>query len=293
MIRTYCELLDFPHEATESLCTTYSRLMTHPQAAKRLAAIHKDFLHSEGRSFLERLQELADETAIDRRELDMVFLLYAAPTLRDEYRKKGIDDAIFVDTLRDLRYKLMECFNNYGVWGTFVTFWYPGFYRCERFALGRLQFERRAFRQADYHGLLKEGDTVLNCHIPSSGPLTPASVIDSFKRSYAFYSDVKKGKLLPVVCNSWLLYPPLKDVFGTGNLKAFHEMFDVLSQKADPANGDYWRVFDRPFSADRLSDAPEDTGLRRRLKAFLQDGNAMGGGYGVLLFDGERIIKSF
>ena len=130
---------------------------------------------------------------------------------------------------------------------------------------------------------------MLNCHIPSSGPLTPEAVLDSLKRAYSFYADVQKEGILPVVCHSWLLYPPHYELFGK-NTKAFYDLFTVLRQDVSAENGDFWRVFNRPFSEDILTDLPEDTSLRRGFKQFLLAGNKMGSGYGVLLFDGERVL---
>ena len=75
------------------------------------------------------------------------------------------------------------------------------------------------------------------------------------------------------------------------NLKAFYEMFDVFESSTSESNGNFWRIFNMEFSRDTLHNAPEDTTLRRNFKKYLLDGNNMGSGKGILLFDGERVIN--
>ena len=51
-----------------------------------------------------------------------------------------------------------------------------------------------------------------------------------------------------------------------------------------------WRIFgkDAGLPAEQL---PRDTGLRRAYADWIQKGGNVGGGYGILFFDGEKIIK--
>ena len=288
MISTYCKLFDFPNEATAHFTAVWDGLAARYDLSERFSAIRVAFLQAGNKTYLEQLQAFSEESGTDRRTLDMLFLLWCAPFLREDYREKGISDTVFAETLSDLRYKLMECYANYGVWGNFVTFWYPGFYRCERFALGRLQYEKRQLQYPAY-SMLKEGDTVLNCHIPSCGPLHAEAVIHSLRQAYDFYKDVRRDGVLPVVCHSWLLYPPQYPLLG-GNSKAFQDLFCVLKQDETAENNDYWRIFNTPFSKEALASAAEDTSLRRNFKRFLLAGNRMGNGYGILLLDGERVL---
>ena len=281
-------MFDFPEAATAHLCERWEVLREQIDVAARFPEVRRVFLEGEKRAFEPLLQEIATESEIHRYTVDLLFLLWCLPTLRADYAARGIADEIFVATMKDLRYKLLECYANHGVWGNFVSFWYPGFYRCERFALGRLQFERVPFKYPVY-GEVQEGDTVLNCHIPSSGPLTPEAVLHSLKCAYAFYPDLRRNGVLTVVCHSWLLYPPHRALFGE-NTVAFYDLFDVIDQKASESNADFWRIFAMPFAAETLPNAPEDTSLRRRFKAFLTAGNTMGSGYGVLRFDGETVL---
>ncbi len=273
--------LGFPAEAAEELEAARQKIET--EALSPLLAAAQEALFFDGKGDFEvPLAEISRVSGVRRETADMVFLVSCLPRLAELYRERAIPEEIFWNTMGDLRFKLSECCKTRGVWGLFATFWYPGFYRLERFGLGRLQFERYAFPRDDVPGLLK-GQTVYNCHIPSSGPLTPELVDDAFRRAKEFFAEELHGAAMPVYCASWMLYPPQIALFPEGsNLRRFAERFTILDSAPDPTNGNLWRVFDRPWEKDKVSELPEDTTLRRALKAFLQSGNTMGAGYGLL-----------
>ena len=287
-----CDQVGFPESAMDCFEKYYAIIMqTH---ADRMQAVAKEWLNIEGdwRSVIKELSLIAKETGVSLNGTRMVFFLYCAIPLREEYAKLGHPETLYLETLQDLRYKLKECNALYGEWGTFVPDWYRRFYTCERFALGRLQYEPIEFPFEDYKGIVKKGDRVYSCHIPSSGALREEDVLDSLKRAYSFYQAELKDGILPVVCHSWLLYQPLEEVFAdSANIVKFRKMFDVVVNDADEKNGDFWRVFDKEYSTENLNEAVADTKLQKRLKTYLLEGKTMGFGWGILLFDGEKIIN--
>lgn len=291
MIEELAKKLDFPKEAVAVLRRVCQEL--HRDDAVRNDLYRAmDLFYEASDEVYPILQKTAERTGINRYSVDMVFLLLCARPLRYIYRQKGLPEALYYDTLQDLRYKLLECKKLHNVWGTFVIWWYPGFYLCKRFQLGRLQYERTEFPYDDGFGIIKKGDTVYNCHIPSSGPLQSEAVLESLKQAHTFYRAELKNGILPVYCSSWLLYPPHAACYPSGShLRAFYDMFHILNFEANPSNRDFWRVFYTPFSETALQNAPEQTTLQRNLKRYLLQGNCMGNGKGILFFDGERIIK--
>ena len=274
----YMTRLSFPAEAVGVIAEAEQTLLAC-EAAKPLLTAAKEALFFSGKGDFEEPLSLAAAAAkLPRETADMAFLVACLPALLARYRERGVEEPIFWHTMRDLTYKLRECDKNRGIWGTFVTFWYPGFYRMERFGLGRLQFEKIPFPY-DGVGGLRRGDTVYNCHIPSSGPLTPREVDDALSKAKAFFGVDP----LPVYCDSWLLYPPQIALYDpSSNLRRFAERFTILSSRDDPHNGAFWRVCDRPWAGADLEALPEDTALRRALKAWLKSGHTMGIGAGLL-----------
>ena len=291
-IVSICCRIGFPDEAVTHLEKCYFKIV--PVGESELQKLAKDWLNpsADWRKCLERLDEISQQANVSLNGARMVFFLYCAIPLRQEYTNRGLSEELYWETIQDLRYKLQECYAIYGEWGTFVPTWYRCFYTCERFALGRLQYERIAFPMQGYKNLLKQGDRVYSCHIPSSGPLREEDVLQSLKVAYQFYRNEIKDGILPVVCHSWLLYEPLEEVFATSpNVLKFREMFDVVANELDDKNGDFWRVFYKEFTQENLQSAQTSTKLQSRLKEYLLRGKTMGCGWGVLFFDGEKIVR--
>ena len=288
----FCQKIEFPKEAIAHLLTCRDKMLAAAGAADDLSrAKEMLFYYETDAEYLEILQSISERSGVHRYSVDMVFYVMSALPLYHRYLRHGYSEEQYWENMMDLRCKLHECHDVYGIWGTFVS-WFAYFYRLKRFKLGRLQYEEIAFPEADYHGILKAGDTVLNCHIPSCGPLKPEDVMDSLKQAYAFYRAHHKNGLLPVICSSWLLYPIHGEMFTPGsNLRSFYEIFDIVSQKERPNEKDFWRIFNQPYDPATLASAPEDTRLRRVLKEYLLAGNSMGQAVGVLLFDGERLVR--
>lgn len=291
MIRTFAELVQLPEEATDSLEKAFALLSRNQEALSLLQDAMEDYFCGDEPICVNKLRMASEQSGLHPYVVDMLFLILCAKPLRRMYKQKGLPDYVYRDSMADLKYKLLECKRVYGIWGTFVFGWFRGFYLCERFSLGRLQYEKIQFPfdLSLYDGRVKKGSVVYNCHIPSCGPLTAEAVMQSLKKAYAFYGSELHDGVLPVVCLSWLLYPPFSRVFPEGsNLQKFCDLFQILAEYEEPGNPDFWRIFGRNDTADTDS-WPEETRLQRRCKAYLQGGGVMGEGYGILMFDGTRI----
>ena len=221
--------------------------------------------------------------------LNLLAWLQLIPYLEARYAAYGFSRELLIAALSDFPEKVKECKSVYGVCGVFSR-WFFLFFDMKVFSLGRLQFEITAL-EADsctVDGVtLCRGDTVLSCHIPAKGPLTTESCRESLRLAGEFFSKLFPGRSMPVVCHSWLLYPPyLEEVFPEGsNLCRFAKMFRILfvDQVGDHFP-DCWRVFGKMHQKD-LKDFPADTRLRRSFLIYMQNGGDFGFGYGILLYD--------
>ena len=292
MVKDFCEKLAFPTEATVCLTEAYSKIVSEPEA---LSLIYKamDIVYTvKDNSFVPLLQEISEKTGIHRYTSDLVFWIMSAKPLYCIYNEKKLPENLYWDAMADLRYKLMECYNLHGIWGVFST-WFLMFYTLERMTFGRLHYDVLKWGGDAYRGFLMPGDTYYRCHIPSSGPLTPESVMDSLKKAYTYYKDDLKNGLMSVACNSWLLYPPVTALFGeNSNTKKFCDLFDLIGTKEDPMNRDFWRVFNKEYKGpETLREITAEKPLQKNLKEYLEAGNSFGIGYGILLFDGEKVIN--
>ena len=109
MIRQIATKLDFPTEAVDYLAEQQTLLLSNPKATALLGSAMDDLFMQNDPSLAEKLGTIATETGIHSYTVDMIFLLLAAYPLRYLYLQKGIDEKIYIDTLKDLKYKLMEC----------------------------------------------------------------------------------------------------------------------------------------------------------------------------------------
>lgn len=292
MIKEICEKIGFQDEATEELSAALAKILSCEKCADLLKKA-QDTMYLSDESFNPVLEELTAACGLHRYTVNMVFWLYSAIPLRYIYKQRGLPEEIYLDSMKDLTYKLKECRDVYGICGTFVD-WFKLFYLCKRFALGRLEYERQPFALDAYRDILKKGDTVINIHIPSSGRLLAEDVYASLKKAYAFFSeDVRDDGILVFHCNSWMLHPKMAEaVYKDGsNMRAFYDLFDVIDVTDAEYFTNFWRVFNMPYSEEAVAKAPTDTTLRRSILGYMKNGGVFGNGRGIILFDGEKIIK--
>ena len=241
-------------------------------------------LNCDWAALMQQTQAAGRPVGVHNFTTDLLLFIMLSKHLRELYVHHGIDLAIWHDSMLDLRYKLEECRTVYGICGSFVGGWFPGFFNLTRFALGRLQFELvdSPIDFAKDGVTVTKGQKVINMHIPRSGqPLSPALYEDSFERAKAFYKDtLPKDQPAPFVCHSWLLYPDTAK-FVPPHLNTYKFLSEFMIMESNHNNGeDLWRLFDTmEQNPDRL---PTDTSLRRAFVSHLKNGGRVGYGFGIL-----------
>ena len=204
--------------------------------------------------------------------------------LKELYIERNISLDFYKKSVLDLKYKLDECKVVRGVIGSFVAWWFPGFFNLTRFGIGRLQFEISGFGH-DYekngHKLSKDSQ-VIGIHIPRDGtPFDEESCIEAYKAAKEFFTQIE-GEEKPFVCHSWLLYPKHEEILNhNSNTYKFFSRFDVF-ESGENEGDDLWRLFDtEDRNPDRL---PTNTSFRKRYVDHLKNGGLVGWGYGVFFF---------
>jgi len=295
-IENLADRLSYPEEGKASLVADAKKITENEKAEilmqDAVASFERTNFSFDGMEA--RFDSIAECSGVHRYAVAMLMLMEACTILEKKYAEAGYSDQLFVDTMSDLKFKLIECKKVKGVWGTFVAFWYPGFFRMTRFALGRFQYEKVSYSKK-YTGIagnfIKEGDTALNFHIPSSGvSLTEEVRLDSYRKAKEFfYPD--SDKPVPFVCSSWLLWPGYEDCLPkTSNVLAFRHDFTLVDASEYASFTNAWRVFDSYAEKD-VSEWPRDTSQRRAFASYTENGGKHGSGYGVFFFDGEKIVK--
>ena len=294
-IDKYTEMLDFPVESRSALLQLEQNLSEDADAKQNFAQLVEKFLKVKTAfsEIEEPLKPIAERFSVSIYTLDMVFLLACLPNLFEKYRKANLPEFLFRDTMMDLKYKLLECKTVQDVWGIFVAGWYPEFYHLERFTLGRFQYECAEFNFDHYEKdgfVLHQGDTVINFHIPSSGAMTKDTRIESYRKAYQFFAKKRKNGILPMVCDSWLLFQEHNNMLPeSSNIRSFMSDFTILKQSEEDSFGHGWRIYGKE-NLEPFQDLPEDSSLKRGYKNLLLAGKKTGSGYGLILFDGEEIL---
>ena len=290
-MRTYLEnfLLEYNYSpsAAQELLSAYDKLdsVSHLELYELIseydASNKLDYTEIE-----EKIKYLSVSADVHEYTGALVLLLCYTKKLREYYAQNGISDEIFQNTVLDLRYKLDECILVKGVCGTFVLKWFWGFFKLERFTLGRLQFEIVSFG-GDYEidGVKLESDSrVINVHIPRTGTrLDRESVLESYKLAADFYRS-ELGDKIAFVCSSWLLFPKHREMLKPeSNLLAFMNDYQLVSSGEYSNYSEIWRLFDRAYDGN-VTHLPADSSLRRAYIDLISRGEKTGWGKGVFLY---------
>ena len=302
-IEEFCAHYLYPAEATETFRSVFSRLSAEDDFRAPFEEMRGRYLAccaSLGETTAP-LHALAAEKGVREETLDFVFLLSLVEDLWVKYKFIGMEERVYWRTMDDLRCKLLECIENRGVPGTFVTSWFDGFFRLARFGFGRFQYEVSRFHIApggDPLGvsfpsgrLIRDGDLYINFHIPSSGiPLTDEVRYDSYREAYSRLAPLfPDGKVL-FGCGSWLLYPRMKEFLPSHmNILRFQSDFHIVAWAEKDEFHDAWRLYGRD-SGKAPADLPRDTSVRRAYADWLLSGHKAGDGLGFFLFDGDKIL---
>lgn len=223
--------------------------------------------------------------------VNLLSWLQLIPYLQARYAAHGFSEQLLLQSLSDLPEKVKECRSVYGVCGVFSR-WFFLFFDLKVFSVGRLHYEIAALEADEYISgnlRLKRGDPVLSCHIPAKGKLTEAACMESLKMAAEFFRGLFPEQM-PVVCHSWLLYPPYSQkVFPQdSNLHRFAGMFQILyADQIGDRFPDCWRVFGKMHEGHTRG-FPADTGLRRNFLEYMEVGGDFGSGYGILIYDSKQ-----
>ena len=255
-----------------------------------------DMSQAECNSYVrDALGALCEKAGCHEFSMHLVFLLFCCDVLKEKYAKANLDEALYYDLICDITYKMRVCRKLHGIIGVFCFDWFHSQFLMKLFCLGRFQYIEWKFESdKPYHAgniTVNPGDTVYNIHIPESGSMTEEKRYESYKKAFEFFGK-KKGEYIVLACESWLLYEPNREIYPEGsNLMGFLNDFDVLrSFEHTQVFKDAWRIFDRDFDGD-TSVLPRETTLQKNFIKWLDAGNKVGAGYGIIIFDGEKIVN--
>lgn len=295
-IKSFLTEYDYPEQAIQSLLQDFDTLKQteyYPLFQANVALYEQDDASFSHQKALSAMKVIAEGTGISSYAVDFLFYVCLAKHCRELYEQAELPLSLYCDAMMDLKWKLLECKKVYGIWGSFVAFWFCRAFDLSRFTLGRLQFEDDPSAEAfEIHGnRLNYGDWVLNVHVPSSGKLTTEDCIESLRMAAEFYKDRFPDGLVKFRCCSWLLAENHKDYLApeTG-IRRFADLFHVAKITPKPNGSDLWRIFGRPYEGS-TEGFPAETSLQRAYLKMLSDGISPEIGLGYIFFKDGEIIR--
>ena len=142
----------YPAEAREAIIKAEEKILADEKANKIYESMYKKYWVQKKNfgEFRDKTKALAELIGEHEYTVHLVLLLNCTKPLLAAYKKQGISEEIYWTSVLDLKSKMLECKENYDVWGTFVEGWFRSFYTLERFGIGRFQFDLSDFGEEFY-----------------------------------------------------------------------------------------------------------------------------------------------
>jgi len=228
---------------------------------------------------------LEEKNNISRYIGDLLFSLLMCKKAEELYKKKGYSEQLFIETMGDIKNKVIECKLVKKEWGVFVADWFAEFFRLRLFKFGRLQYELAHFGftykddKYDLNPYMKS----INVHISRTGERLDEKEIDkSFDLAIKFFRPMFDNKPILFRFESWLYYSKTQEFCKPdSNIRKFTSRFIKFKETNDPDISEMWRLFDD--SIDDLNRLKADTSLRKKYLAHLKSGGKVGLGFGFLI----------
>ena len=238
-------------------------------------------------SALERY-EIDKSLTLDKYDLNcedgkknLLYFLYFCEETEKIYKEKGISEDVLTDTLADISRWLDIWSELKGELYLGELDWLSYHLKAKLFKLGRLQFCFADSYEFKERGI-KKGDTVIDTHIPSAGPL----LIDECEKSFDFAREFF-AKFYPeykwevFTCHSWLLGEDLKEILDeNSNIIKFQKLFTIDSQYESDSVLSYtikWKI-----KRDELPLVDAKSSFAKKVKEKALNGGVFHGGSGYI-----------
>ena len=262
-------------------------------AHDQMMCLYKDY-----DPYMRLMERTSEEYGIHEYTLKFLFAMRCLPYLREQYRQtEGYTEEMFWQNADDLRCKLDECIDMFGIYGSSCGGWFGDMLTMKRVALGRFQYMPVVHNDEGFTTpsgrRVEKGDFVGEIHIPSSGvPLTEEVRNDSYRKAWEFFSKLNGKNKVVLRCSSWILYEGQKEFLPEkSNLRGFIDDFHITNTFETPDFHDSWRLFGKS-SQKPLEEWDEKTSLQKAYKKHLLEGKFAGESRGFIIMEnGVNVTK--
>ena len=140
------------------------------------------------------------------------------------------------------------------------------------------------YPKTEWEAVLRQGDPLIDMHIPGGGGMTPQAAYDSFAFAFRFFREHFQGRYVPaIISRSWIFNTQFEEMLPESNLAALMRkcyLFPCVSTGKDG----FFFLFGRDYA--NPADAPHDTSYRRAMLSVLERGDRLRLG-GMLFLEEE------
>lgn len=156
----------------------------------------------------------------------------------EKYKKIGIDDEIFYDTMAIFTRSVLENEKNTGTAFFNIEGWTYRQINMNIFRIGLLEYElynADSDIYIDGNIVIKKGEEILSIHIPSDVIITREELDESYSHARIFMSKYfPKYKDSKFVCYTWLLSTDLNNLLpATSRLSLFRDDYTIIGTSED------------------------------------------------------------
>lgn len=211
---------------------------------------------------------------------ELIVFLYTAIKSYDKYIEKGINEKIYIDTMKCFSRFVKETYINTNKYVFDRGFWTWRQLALNIFRIDELEFEIATVNEeiANKINILKE-DKVLYVHIPSDAMCTNQKLKSTYNNAKIFFNQIFNIEY-KVLCSSWLLGKELESFIrkdsGIYNFRKDYNMLDNYFE-----SNDYIEWAFNKFKGN-IKDFKPKTSLQKSIQEHILKGGKMTVGLGVL-----------
>lgn len=250
--------------------------LEHAERLALLLGIPRHFVLKGGSAVLAKLYRFPvpeDTDGADR----LIRQLMTASDSRRWGEWKDIPEEIWLDTMKCFPRFISEHRRSYGRDGFDRYGWTVRQISGKLFRVGELEYELVTG---------ESGRREIGLHIPSDADMAPVKLNESLRKADAFLREYFPDWAdAPRTCESWLLSPVLKDLLPpSSRILGFQKAFDLTGTEPEDDSALEWvfHIAEGQRPVTDYTSLPEDTSLRRNMKALLLRGRKPGAASGVL-----------
>ena len=302
-MKTYFESVlteyDFPKESREVLSDALNKLSQYGEFLEIVENYYGKENNTDAKAVIEKYKVIKEIlTPICEKENLHYFIATAVMQICVSKETKAVckewnwTDDMFHRAMLDVRCKLVECYDNYGVWGIYVASWIGYIFAGIINSIGRLQFMYRDYEDDGEVVIagktLSRGVKYIDIHIPASDePFDEKTRLESYEAAYRYFKELYGDEPCFFGCKSWLLFGHNHEILSPkSNIISFMNEFKLVKTEFYSDNRfDMWRIFGGIALTADFEDLPENSSLQRGYKKWLVNGNFPGEGKGYFVYD--------